>query len=162
MTKNEKVSSYEDKKYLRDTDLKASLQQAYEDFKHEVNGMHGWNKLISDLEGVVVKVLGNDKLRIVCHYIEVGTPNDLAMLPDNGKKKIKEIEKGLKKHFKNITGKALTLKSEAEIDTNYEKISRLQSDTSWMLGSSRHGDSRAVGKYLIRNSCDYTYSSSLE
>lgn len=128
-----------------------------QDIKVEQNGAHGWNLPIQEMKGVTARLLGEGCLEITYHRFEVCTIEGLARREDDGKKFLQNIVKEVKKRFKKYTGKALTLKKVRE-DQNIDKHSRLQADTSWMLGSSRYGHgARPVGRYLVRDSCVYEF-----
>lgn len=152
-----KVLGYEDKNYNRKRALYDVIAQILEDLKHEQNGKHGWNMPVQEMKGVTGRLLGEGCLEITYHRFEVCTIEGLARNEDNGKQFIGSVVKELKKRFKKITGKPLKLDKIRE-DQAIDKYSRLQADTSWMLGSSRYGyGSRPVGRYLVRNSCVYEF-----
>jgi hypothetical protein len=156
-----KVKGYEDLNYKQDKQIYDSIAQAFQDFKVERNGGHGWNKPVEQLEGVTMRFVSEDKLELTYHRYEVTTVEGLARLDDAGGKFLKEVVKGLKKKFESLTGKTLTLERVHE-DRAIDKVSRIQADTSWMLGSSKYGyGARPVGRYLVKDSCVYKFDTDL-
>lgn len=168
MVANAKVISYGDKNYQAKKNLYDSIAQCVEDIKHgDVHGGHRWVMPVQDLTGLTSRLVDGAHLEITYHRFVNGTYEDLARqsLDEDGKKFINEVVKQLKKKFKERTGKALTLK-EVEKDEprkrGFDKYGNVQAETSWMLGSSRHGyGGRAVGRYLVRDSCVYEFSAKL-
>lgn len=151
-----KVESYEERNYNRKKAYYDVIAQVLQDLKVE-HAHHGWNLPVQEMKGVTSRYLGEGNLEITYHRFEVCTIEGLARNEDNGKKFIEGIVKELKKRFRKVTKKALKLKKIRE-DQAIDKYSRLQADTSWMLGSSRYGyGARPVGRYLVRNSCIYEF-----
>jgi hypothetical protein len=162
MPRSKDVEGYEDKNYKQKKEIYASLTQVFSDLQYDHNSHSGWNMLSDKVKGVTMKLttppLGENMLELTFHRYEVTTVEGLARLEDDGKKFLTEVVKDLKKRFKKHTGKALKLTKLEEGDPIYDKISRLESDTSWMLGSNRYGyGARPVGRYLIRNTVVYRY-----
>jgi hypothetical protein len=152
-----KVQSYEERNYNRKKSLYDVLAQIMQDLKIEQNGMHSWNMPVENLKGITSRIIGDGNLEMTYHRFEVCTIEGLAHREDDGKKFLDIVAKELKKRFKKYTGKTLELKKIRD-DQGLEKYSRLQADTSWMLGSSRYGyGARPVGRYLVRNSRIYEF-----
>jgi len=162
MPRQKKVDGYADRNYQQKKNLYDSIAQAFQDMKYGVvHTANSWNVPVEQLKGVTMRMVG-DTLEIAYHHYEVTTVEGLARVEDTGKDFLKETEKGIKKRFKELTKKTLNLKKISE-DRVIEKASRLQADTSWMLGSSRYGyGARPVGRYLVRDSRVYEYSAELE
>lgn len=155
-----KVKGYGEFNYQQKKALYDCLVQAFQDYKHEQNGNHGWNKPVEQMHGCTMKLVGKDLLEITYHRYEVTTVEGLARL-ESGSKFIKEVLKGYKKKFEALTGKTLTLEMVHE-DRAIDKVSRIYADTSWMLGSSKYGyGARPVGRYLVKDSCVYKFDSDL-
>lgn len=146
----EKVKSYEDQKFIREDDTLNSLYQCYEDLKFDLNGRHGWNKLMVDLEGLTMRFVGKDMVEITLHKYEVTTPALLAFREDTGKQFLDEVAKEFKKRFKDKTKKALKMTKKNESIT-HEKTARFLADNSWVLDGRRSnfGD-QCMGEFLIR------------
>jgi hypothetical protein len=163
MAPKKKVIGYADKNYQQKKAIYDCLAQALEDLKYDtVAAGHRWNTPVEQVRGLTARLIGEGNLEITYHHVEVTTVEGLARLEEFGKDFLKETEKELKKRFKKLTGKALKLKKIKE-DRSFEKQSRVQADTSWMLGSSRHGyGNRPVGRYLVRDSRVYDISAALE
>ena len=163
MARNKNVIGYADKNYQQKKSIYDCLAQALEDLKYDtVASGHKWNIPVEQVKGLTARLLGGEHLEITYHHMETTTVEGLSRLEDFGKDFLKETEKELKKRFKKLTGKALKLKKIKE-DRSFEKASRVQADTSWMLGSSRHGyGQRPVGRYLVRDSRVYEISAALE
>lgn len=157
--------SYADKNYDRSKDLYASLSQVFEDYKHgKVSSQNSWNQLMHDVNGITMRYLGENLVEFTYHRYETETVEGLERMKndDPGMKFLANVVKGLKKEFKNDTGKPLTMKKIKEQPVNLEKASRITAETSWMLGASRYGHgSRPVGRYLVKTSCIYDFSANL-
>lgn len=152
-----KVESYEEKNYNRKKAIYDVIAQSLQDIKVEQNGMHGWNVPVEQLKGITARLIGEGNLEITYHRFEVATIEGMAHRQDDGKKFLDMVVKEVKKKFRKFTGKTLDLKKVRE-DQAIDKYSRLQADTSWMLGSSRYGyGSRPVGRYLVRDSRIYSF-----
>lgn len=152
-----KVLSYEEQKYQQKKSIYDSIAQAFSDIKNEEYGRHGWNKPAQEINGVTMRLLGNGALELTYHRYEVTTVEGLSRGVEDGPKFLKGVVKELKKRFRKNTGKALKLDKLKE-DQAIDKHSRIQADTSWMLGSSRYGyGSRPVGRFLVRDSCVYEF-----
>lgn len=152
-----KPQSYEEKNYNRKKAMYDVLAQCLEDLKIEQNGMHSWNVPVEQLKGITFRFDGSGQLEMTYHRFEVATIEGMAHKADDGKKFLDTVVKELKKKFRKYTGKALELKKIRE-DQAIDKYSRVQADTSWMLGSSRYGyGSRPVGRYLVRDSRIYDF-----
>lgn len=165
MATNAKVISYGDKNYQAKKNLFDSIAQVIEDIKYtEVHGGHRWNLPVHEVTGLTARLVDGAHLELTYHRFVNGTYEDLArnQLDEDGKKFIKEVVKQLKKRFKDKTGKALTLKEVDEPQRGYDKTGNIQAETAWMIGSSRYGyGGRAVGRYLVRDSCIYEFSAKL-
>jgi len=151
-----KVLSYEDKKYDRKKAIYDVVIQIVEDLKYEGNSMHGWNRPAQEAQGLTAKLIGNDNLELIYHRYEVTTVEGLARGERDGYIFLDNVVKEIKKRFKKYTKKTLKLQKVQESQA-IDKVSRIQSDTSWMLGSSRYGyGQRPVGRYLLRDRCVYS------
>lgn len=156
-----KVLSYEEKNYNRKKAMYDVLAQVLQDIKIEQSGMHNWNLPVEQLKGITSRFDGSGLLELTYHRLEVATIEGMAHKQEDGKKFLETVVKELKKKFKKYTGKTLELKKIRE-DQAIDKYSRLQADTSWMLGSSRYGyGSRPVGRYLVRDSCVYQFDTEM-
>jgi hypothetical protein len=154
-----KVLSYEDKKFEQGNSLVDSLQQAFVDFKHDKEKVKSWNMPIAALDGVTMKIVNHNTMCLTYHRVEVGSIESVNPLKDSGKKFLKEVEKELKSRFKKLTGKSLELKKLKE-DQDLEQYQRMQADTSWMVGSSRHSHvTRPIAKFFVRDTVHYTFES---
>jgi len=167
------VLSYADKNYQQSKAVYDVMQQCLEDIKygrsssvHNADAMHGgvaWNTPVDQVKGIVMRFLGENHIQLTYTHWEVGTVEQMAQmdLDKDGEKFLKEVEKQLKKRFKSYTKKSLTLKK-VKLDHKAEKGSNVQSDTSWMIGSSRFGyGSRPLGRYLIKDACFYEFKTTL-
>lgn len=157
------TESYSDKNYSQSKNLIDAVRQCFEDYKYGVvHGGHSWNMLSEKIHGCTIKFLGENLIQIMYHRYEVGTQETIVRLGDEGQKFLEEVEKGLKKCFKEKTGATLKLKKVNTTANDLEKASRLSAETSWMLGSSRYGyGARPVGRYLVRDLNVYEVDSSL-
>lgn len=155
---SKQVDSYEDQKYQQKKSLYDSIVQAFTDFKDENYSHHKWNVHTQDLKGITIKLLNNEHISLTYHRIEIGTTDTLAKDKDKGAAFLKEVEKGIKKHFKKNTKKALKLKKIRE-DQVIDKYSTLYADTSWIIGTRLHRD--PTGKYLVRDTRIYTFDEDL-
>ena len=162
MPRKAKVLSYAERNYQQKKSIYDCIAQAVQDLKYDsVAASHRWNLPVEQIRGLTARLMG-ENLEITYHHMEVTTVEGLARLEEFGKSFLSETEKELKKRFKKLTGKVLNLKKIKE-DRSFEKASRVQAETSWMLGSSRHGyGSRPVGRYLVRDSRLYEFSAELE
>lgn len=157
-----KVLSYEDKNYKQKQDIYSSLAQCFQELKYERQSSGAWNLPVQQMESILLKQVGDETFAITFYRVETGTQESMARIGDEGKKIIKEVEKELKKRFKKMTGKTLELKKVKEEDSNFEKMSRLSGETSWMLGSSRYGyGSRPVGRFAVKDTIIYSFDPSL-
>jgi len=163
MPRSKKVIGYEDRNYQQKKSIYDCIAQALEDLKYDTAATgHRWNLPVEQIRGLTARLIGEGNLELTYHHMETTTVEGLARLEEFGKSFLQETEKELKRRFKKITGKALKLKKIKE-DRSFEKASRVQADTSWMLGSSRYGyGARPVGRYLVRDSRIYEISASLE
>jgi hypothetical protein len=152
MANKKKILSYEDKKYEQGSSLVASLQQAFVDLKYDKEKIKSWNMPIADLSGCTLKIVNDSELCLTYHRVEVGSMDEIARLQFAGKKYLKEVEKELKSKFKKLTGKTLELKKKSE-DQNFEKYQHVRLDSS---------DRRSIGKYFVKDTILYTYSSDVE
>jgi len=152
-----KVLGYEDKNYKQKENILSALQQAYEDIRFNRNSEHGWNRLITDLEGLKMTILPDEMIEITFMRYEMTTPQLLALMERDGSEFFREFEKELKKGFKDITKKTLKLKKKEE-DVNYEKVSRMNAETSQFRGADHPPSYDLSGKYLIREKRLYSYS----
>jgi hypothetical protein len=155
-----KILSYEDQKFDKSKDIYASIVQAVEDVKYgEVMAGGKWNKLVENVKGLTVRLVGTERIELTYHHYEVTTVEGLARMQDDGKLFIGEALKAIKKQFKSITGKALELK-EIKFDRSLEKQSQLQGERNFLLGGGGYG-ARPVGRYLVRDSCIYSFDSEI-
>jgi len=150
-----KIKGYKDEGYKQKENLYDSIAQAFTNLKAEKSANSSFIA-VENLKGVTLKLINNTLLSLTYHRIEMGTTDSLARNSDEGKNFIKEIEKELKKSFKKLTKKALKLKKEKE-DQVTDKYSHVQSDTSWMVGSSRYGHASQMGRYLVRDTIIYSF-----
>lgn len=156
-----KVLSYEDKNFNQKKDIFSALAQCFADLKYEQKSAHQWNLPADKLNSMDLRLVDDQHLTIRYYRVEVGTVETVRRSSEDGQKFVKEIEKELKKRFKKMTGKVLKLKKVKD-DQDLEKMSRLQSDTSWMLGSSRYGyGARPVGRFLVKDSALYSFDCEL-
>jgi hypothetical protein len=156
------VVSYADKNYQKKKALYDVVAQCVEDMKYGTHSQQNrWNLPVEHIQGLTARLIGEGYLELTYHRYEVTTVEGLTRLEDRGKDFMKEVLKELKKNFKKYTGKSLTLK-EIKSDRGIDKASRIQADSSWMLGSSRYGHgARPVGRYLVRDSFLYEFSAKL-
>jgi len=155
MAKPKKVEGYEDKQFDRTKSLYAAVHQVFQDMKNDMYGKHGWNLPIQKLDGCTMKLLNDKEMVLTYHRVESGTIEDVSYRKDEGKEILKEVEKELKKRFKKHTKKALKMKKIRD-DHDVEQMSRIQADTSWMVGSSRYGhNARPQMKFFIRDTNVY-------
>lgn len=156
---------FADKNYQQNKSLYDILAQVFDTYKNgAVSSGHSWNQPVQQLRGVTMRFLGENHLELTYHRYAVDTVEGLARMKndDEGIRFLKEVSKELQKEFKHETGKALTLKKTKESPINFDKVSRLTAESSWMLGSSRYGHgARPVGRYLVRTSCVYDFSAKL-
>lgn len=152
------VLSYADKNYKRQKALYDVLAQVFQEWKYgAVHTNNKWNLPVEQISGMTMRLLGEGHLELTYHHYEVTTVEGLARAELEGKKFVEEVVKILKKEFKKITGEALDLKKVKDGQV-IDKVSRIQADSSWMLGSSRYGyGNRPVGRYLVRDSCVYSF-----
>ena len=111
-----------------------------------------------------MRIVGEGHITLTYHHIEVCTIDEIKGKEAQGYDFIKEVLKELKKGFKGYTKKALKMKEikDKRIES-IEKMSRVQADASWLLGSSRYGyGARPVGRYLMRETCVYEVSAELD
>jgi hypothetical protein len=157
--------AYADENYDGKKELYDSIAQCFENYKYgTVNTASSWNSPVTKIRGITMRLNGNKELLLTYHRYEVTTVEGLERLrhEDTGIEFVAEVAKALKKEFKSLTGKALTLKRIDESPINFEKASRLSAESSWMLGSSRYGHgARPVGRYLVRTTCVYEFSADL-
>jgi len=152
-----KIDGYEDKNYQRKEDIFGAIRQCYEDIKNEANGGTGWNRLVTDLNGLNM-VMDNDVMVVTYLRYEFTTPEMLAVMEAQGSDFFKEFESEMKKRFKKMTKKTLKLKKKND-SVNYEKVSRMMADTSWSFGSGRHTVTvDRSGKYLVKEKRVYEYT----
>jgi hypothetical protein len=152
-----KIISYTDKGYQQKKAIYDSISQVISDMKHECGGRHGWNLPVEQVSGVTSRFVSDSLLELTYHRFEVCTVEGLARKENDGPTFLAEVVKELKKRFRKHTKKNLNLKKVKEGQA-IDKTSRIQADTSWMLGSSRYGyGARPVGRYLIRDSCVYEF-----
>lgn len=163
MPRKKKVDGYAEKGYLQSKAIFDSVAQALQDLKYETAAAgHRWNLPVEQIRGLTARFIGEGSLEITYHHMETTTVEGLARLEEFGKSFLLETERELKKRFKKLTGKALTLKKIKE-DRSFEKASLVQADTSWMLGSSRYGyGARPTGRFLVRDSRVYEFKASLD
>lgn len=156
-----KVVTYSEKNYQQKRSIYDSIAQCIDEMKYnETNGV-GWNRALEEMKSVTARFIGNENLELTYHRFEMTTIEGLSRMEDDGKRFLAEVEKELKRRFKEKTGKALKLKM-LKADQSNEKYSQLQSDNSWMVGSSRHGGGSPIGRFLIRDSQVYSFSAKLE
>lgn len=155
------MPSYEENTHENNKTIYEVVGQCFEDLKRGVvHTASSWNVPAEHVKGMTIKFVGEGQAVLTHHRFEVTTVEGLARL-DKEEKLIKEVIKELKKKFKEATGKALTIK-ETNYDRSIDKVSRIQAETSWMLGASRYGHgSRPVGRYLVRDSYIYSISAKL-
>jgi len=142
LTCQRKLFGYEEKKYEQKDFLYDSLAQAFANYKYEYSSSGVWDKL--GIHGVSFKMLDATHFSLTCHMIDIGTEQDLYRHKDDGIKFIKEIEKELKKKFKQLTKKNISFKKEKD-DYSVEKFSVLDMYST-----------RPVGKFLVRTSIVYS------
>jgi len=162
--KNESVISYKDKNYEQKKHIYDLIHQIFHDIVYDVvHGGHSWNLPVDEIKGVTMRFIGEENLGLTYHHYEVTTIEGLARTEDRGKEFLDMIVDKIKQRFKEKTGKNLRLEKEKDGDyTSLEKASRIQADTSWMLGSSRYGyGARPVGRYLVRDSCVYKFDAAI-
>lgn len=158
-----KVLNYEEKKYIQKRHLYDCIVQAFEDVKTDLNGqMGGWNLPVEEVKGVSLRLVGDEHIELTYHHYEITTIEGLAVTESKGPTFLKDVVKSLKKKFRKLTGKTLNLKVIKESQA-IDKVSRIQADTSWMIGSSRYGfGSHPRGRYLVKDSCVYSFDASVE
>lgn len=154
-----KIDTYEEKNYVQKEHIYDAIAQAFADFKQEELGSRGarWNLMAEHINGVTMRLFGNDCVELTYHRYEVTTVEGLARAEQEGVKFLQSVVKELKKRFRKNTGKHLKLEK-VKADKGIDKVSRISAETSWMLGSSRYGfGSRPVGRYLVKDSCVYSF-----
>jgi hypothetical protein len=142
-----KSKPYEEMNYQMKDFFYDVLENAFAALKHEINGTHGWNRLIEDVNGVTMRKLGDDKIELTYHKIELGTPEVVIRHQEVADKFMDEVVKGLKKHYKLLGKKTLKLKKVGD-DKDVQKYSRYQAESSSLYGSRMYGGQ--VGKFYIR------------
>jgi len=152
--------NYDQSKALYDV-----LTQVFEDYKHgAVSGGHTWNMPATQVGGLTMRYKGDSLLELTYHRYEVASVEQLQRIrqQDDGPKFLEATVKALKKEFKEATGKQITLKKVKEETPYFEKAGRVTAESSWLLGSSRHGHgARPVGRYLVRSTCLYDFNAKL-
>lgn len=143
-------------KYDRTKDVHAALRQAFEDYKIELNGQHKWNRNAEEIEGITMRLMGEDTLEITWHYYDFGTVETLALMEDYAKQYLDDFAKNLKEKFKKSTKVGLKL-TKKDSDIIYEKVRNMDSDTSWAFGTKTQVTS-PLGQYLVRERRTYKYS----
>jgi hypothetical protein len=163
--------AYKDNNYQRSKNIYDVLAQVFEDIKHGthayaegVYGGDGWNKPIQELEGIKMRLIGENHLQIVYNRYEVCSLYELQRddISEKGPEFIKEVVKQLKKGFKDYTKKTLNIK-EVKKDRSYEKAGVFMAPSGPLdsgLGHRGYGN-RAHGRFLIRDSFIYEISANL-
>ena len=157
MPKN--VDSCEDQNYVQKEHIYDSIAQAFSDFKNqEISGRGArWNLAADHINGCTMRLFGEDCIELTYHRYEVTTIEGLARIDLDGAKFLQSVVKELKKYFRKNTGKHLKLEK-VKSDKGIDKVSRVSAETSWMLGGTRYGHgSRPVGRYLVKDSCVYSF-----
>ena len=144
-------------------DIYKMLANILEDIKREMkDAPTTWNKPVEELRGVTMTLIGQEHLQLNFHKYFVGNQHQIQQEADEEKKFMNEVEKELKKRFKKVTKRNLNLKKIKE-DRDLQPMSKLTPDSSWMLGSSRHGyGNNMIGRWHIRNFRIYTFENFLD
>jgi hypothetical protein len=147
----------ENKNFTEKKNIFDLLYQIFEDIKGEKYNNRGWNLPVEEIQGVTFRLMSDGKLQITYHRYEVCDMEGLVRKKPDGVKFVEEITRELKSRFKKLTKKTLKLKKENE-SQDIDKQSRMQADSSWLLGSSRYGyGARPVARFLIKDAVTYSF-----
>lgn len=135
-----------------------TLQTCFQRLKTELNGRHGWNRPIEQLDGLTLSFIGpkmvkvsHAKYVVASHYVMDLKEKREAIKFLNG------MMEELAKKYKDASGTNLRLKVENE-QQDIQLVSKLSPDRSWTFGNF-YGP--AVGRYLVTTSRIYNVGSKL-
>ena len=158
------TDSYADKNYQQKKALYDVLHQVFQDWKYGVvHTNKSWSLPVEEIQGATLRMIGEDLIELTYHHYEVTTVEGLARmeLTKDGQRFINSMMKELQKAFEKTTGSKLKV-NKVDEGQGLDKASRVQADTSWMLGSNKHGyGARPVGRYLVRDTAVYEFSANL-
>jgi len=152
-----KVTSYGDKNYQQKKELYDILFQVFQDWKYgKVHSQGSWNIPVNEIEGTTIRLVG-EHLEMTYHHYEVASRDEIQMMNNtkDGQRFIDEMMKALKKEFKKVTEKPLTIKKIKDYQ-DLDKVSKISAESSWLYSSGNNN--RAVGRYLIRDTATYEFS----
>ena len=135
-----------------------TLETCFQRLKTDVNGRHGWNRPIEQMDGLTLSFVGPSMIKVSHAKYVVASPYVMNM-----KEKTEAVEflnsmmTELAKKYKDASGVNLRLKVENE-QQDIQLYSKLSADRSWALGSF-YGP--AVGRYMVTTTRIYSVGSKL-
>jgi len=130
-----------------------TLATVFSHLKTEINGRHGWNRPIEQLDGLTITFLGPNMVKINHAKYVVAAPHVMSKkeLPE-AKEFLDNLVKELAKKYKTVANTPITFKLQEE-QQDTQLYSKLTADRSWALGGS-YGT--AVGRYMLTTSRIYS------
>lgn len=133
-----------------------ALANAFDELKVEINGRHGWNRPIEQLDGLTLRLLNNGYVQINHAKYIVANRQTLEMKEKViAEEFITELVKMLKKKFRKLTGVSLDLK-EHEKTQDIQLFSKLTPDKSYSYGGPYR---EAMCRYMLTTSTVFKVSS---
>jgi hypothetical protein len=134
------------------------LETVFNRLKTDVNGRHGWNRPIEQLDGLTLSFLGPNMIKVNHAKYVVASPYVMNMKEKTEAVQFLEsLMNELAKKYKEVSGTNLRLKLQDE-QQDIQLYSKLSADRSWALGSF-YGP--AVGRYMVTTSRIYNVGSKL-
>lgn len=132
------------------------LETCFQRLKTDINGRHGWNRPIEQLDGLTLSFLGQNMVKVSHAKYVVASPYVMNMKEKTEAKVfLDNMMKELQTKYKDTSGANLRLKVVNE-QQDIQLYSKLSADRSWALGSF-YGP--AVGRYMVTTSRVYSVGS---
>jgi hypothetical protein len=135
------------------------LETVFQRLKTDINGRHGWNRPIEQMDGLTLSFLGPDRIKVSHAKYVVASPYVM-----NVKEKAEATQflgammNELAKKYKEVSGVNLRLNMQEERQ-DVQLFSKLSADRSWALGNSFGA---AVGRYLVTTTRVYNVGSQIK
>lgn len=134
------------------------LETVFQRLKTDVNGRHGWNRPIEQLDGLTMSFLGPNMIKVTHAKYVVASPYVMNMKEKTEATAfLDNMMKELAKKYQDASGANLRLKLQQE-QQDIQLYSKLSADRSWALGSF-YGP--AVGRYMVTTSRVYSVGSKI-
>ena len=144
------------KNYKMADDKFSMIKNCFEHIKRSINGAHGWNRPVEQVDGLTLNFVDANTLRMTHAKYVVSSPRlmDVREKAD-AQQFLDSIAREIIKLYKKDAGKTLTLKMTNE-QQDAQLYSKLSPDLSWAFNNPSYGS--YINRYTLTTSRIYKFS----